>query len=90
MSQTTLADAVGVSFQQLQKYENGPNRGASRLQHISHVLQVPTEFLFDGAPHTGANHPRASRKRKRQWRRFHILFGLQCPKTAPSWRRSMR
>ena len=56
MSQTTLADAVGVSFQQLQKYENGPNRGASRLQHISHVLQVPTEFLFDGAPHTGANH----------------------------------
>jgi transcriptional regulator with XRE-family HTH domain len=51
MSQTTLGDAVGVSFQQLQKYEKGTNRlGASRLQHIARTLQVPVAFFFDGAP----------------------------------------
>jgi transcriptional regulator with XRE-family HTH domain len=51
MSQRTLGAAVGVSFQQLQKYENGKNRiGASRLQYISGVLQVPVAFFFDGAP----------------------------------------
>jgi transcriptional regulator with XRE-family HTH domain len=42
MSQTALGEAVGVSFQQVQKYENGVNRiGASRLQHIAHILGVP-------------------------------------------------
>jgi transcriptional regulator with XRE-family HTH domain len=51
MSQATLGEAVGVSFQQIQKYENGMNRiGASRLQHISHTLGVPAAFFFDGAP----------------------------------------
>jgi transcriptional regulator with XRE-family HTH domain len=51
MSQTTLANALGMSFQQIQKYETGTNRiGASRLQHISQILQVPVSFFFDGAP----------------------------------------
>lgn len=51
MSQTTLGDALGLTFQQVQKYEKGINRiGAGRLQHIAHFLQVPIEFLFDGAP----------------------------------------
>ena len=51
MSQTALGDALGVTFQQVQKYEKGTNRiGASRLQHISHILQVPVPFFFDGAP----------------------------------------
>jgi transcriptional regulator with XRE-family HTH domain len=51
MSQTTLADALGLTFQQVQKYEKGANRiGASRLQHISQILQVPVPFFFDGAP----------------------------------------
>jgi transcriptional regulator with XRE-family HTH domain len=51
MSQTALGDALGLSFQQVQKYEKGTNRiGAGRLQHIAHCLQVPIEFLFDGAP----------------------------------------
>jgi transcriptional regulator with XRE-family HTH domain len=55
MSQTTLGEAVGVSFQQLQKYEKGTNRiGASRLQQIAHVLQVPVAFFFDGAQHVPA------------------------------------
>jgi transcriptional regulator with XRE-family HTH domain len=52
MSQTKLGDGLGVTFQQVQKYENGTNRiGASRLQHISHILQVPVPFFFEGAPH---------------------------------------
>jgi len=51
MSQSTLADALGVTFQQVQKYEKGANRiGASRLQHISQILQVPVPFYFEGAP----------------------------------------
>src|SRR6266568_3446549 len=42
MSQKKLGDALGITFQQIQKYEKGANRiGASRLQHISEVLQVP-------------------------------------------------
>jgi transcriptional regulator with XRE-family HTH domain len=51
MSQEKLGDALGLTFQQVQKYEKGANRiGASRLQQISHILQVPVEFFFEGAP----------------------------------------
>jgi transcriptional regulator with XRE-family HTH domain len=40
-----------LTFQQVQKYEKGTNRiGASRLQQISHILQVPVAFFFEGAP----------------------------------------
>jgi transcriptional regulator with XRE-family HTH domain len=49
MSQTQLADGLGLTFQQVQKYEKGANRiGASRLQHISRILQVPVPYFFDG------------------------------------------
>jgi transcriptional regulator with XRE-family HTH domain len=51
MSQEKLGEALGLTFQQVQKYEKGTNRvGASRLQQISEVLQVPVSFLFDGGP----------------------------------------
>ena len=51
MSQEKLGDALGLTFQQVQKYEKGTNRvGASRLQQISEILQVPVSFLFDGGP----------------------------------------
>jgi transcriptional regulator with XRE-family HTH domain len=51
MSQTMLADAIGLTFQQVQKYEKGTNRiGASRLQQIGNVLQVSPTFFFDDAP----------------------------------------
>jgi transcriptional regulator with XRE-family HTH domain len=51
MSQEKLADGLGLTFQQVQKYEKGSNRiGASRLQHISSILKVPISFFFDGAP----------------------------------------
>jgi transcriptional regulator with XRE-family HTH domain len=52
MSQEKLGDALGLTFQQVQKYEKGTNRiGASRLQQISNILQVPASFFFEGAPH---------------------------------------
>ena len=51
MSQEKLGNALGLTFQQVQKYEKGTNRiGASRLQQISHILQVPVSFFFEGAP----------------------------------------
>jgi transcriptional regulator with XRE-family HTH domain len=52
MSQEKLGDALGLTFQQVQKYEKGTNRvGASRLQAIANILQVPVSFFFEGAPH---------------------------------------
>src|SRR6266404_8188364 len=57
MSQTKLGDALGLTFQQVQKYEKGTNRiGASRLQQLSHVLQVPVAFFFEGAPNASVPH----------------------------------
>jgi transcriptional regulator with XRE-family HTH domain len=51
MSQTQLGDALGLTFQQVQKYEKGANRiGAGRLQHLSQILHVPVPFFFEGAP----------------------------------------
>ena len=51
MSQTDIANALGLTFQQVQKYEKGSNRiSASRLQHLSQILQVPVPFFFEGAP----------------------------------------
>ena len=48
MSQDKLGDALGLTFQQIQKYEKGVNRiGASRVFEISKILDVPIQFLFD-------------------------------------------
>lgn len=48
ISQTVLGDAVGVTFQQIQKYENGMNRvGSSRLAKIAAFLEVPVSRFFD-------------------------------------------
>lgn len=49
MSQEKLGDELGVTFQQVQKYERGANRvGASRLYRLSRVLEVPVQFFFEG------------------------------------------
>jgi transcriptional regulator with XRE-family HTH domain len=49
MSQAELADRLGVTFQQVQKYEKGVNRvGSGRLVHIAGILDVPLTMLFDG------------------------------------------
>jgi transcriptional regulator with XRE-family HTH domain len=51
MSQEKLGDALGITFQQVQKYEKGTNRvSASRLQHIAQILQVPATFFFEDTP----------------------------------------
>jgi len=51
MSQEKLGENLGITFQQIQKYEKGTNRiGASRLQHIARVLSVPVAFFFEDAP----------------------------------------
>ena len=51
MSQEKLGDALGLTFQQVQKYERGANRiGASRLYELGRVLDVPVSFFFDDAP----------------------------------------
>ena len=51
MSQEKLGERLGITFQQIQKYEKGTNRiGASRLQQIAAVLAVPVSFFFEGAP----------------------------------------
>ena len=51
MSQEKLGESLGITFQQIQKYEKGTNRvGASRLQNISNILNVPVAFFFEDAP----------------------------------------
>ena len=58
MSQEKLGENLGITFQQIQKYEKGTNRiGASRLQHIARVLSVPVAFFFEGAPGLNAAEP---------------------------------
>ena len=58
MSQTEVADALGITFQQIQKYEKGMNRvGASRLQQISDTLGVSPFYFFEGAPTIGKKLP---------------------------------
>jgi transcriptional regulator with XRE-family HTH domain len=59
ISQEKLADAIGLTFQQVQKYEKGVNRiGASRLHQIAGVLKVPVSYFFDGVP----DQPKLDRK----------------------------
>ncbi|MEP0521997.1 MAG: helix-turn-helix transcriptional regulator [Hyphomicrobiales bacterium] len=51
MSQEKLGEQLGITFQQVQKYEKGTNRvGASRLQAIATILEVPVAFFFEDAP----------------------------------------
>jgi transcriptional regulator with XRE-family HTH domain len=56
MSQEKLGEAIGLTFQQVQKYERGANRiGASRLFDLSRVLEVPVSYFFDEMPDTAAS-----------------------------------
>ncbi|MGD9867683.1 MAG: helix-turn-helix domain-containing protein [Hyphomicrobiales bacterium] len=60
MSQEKLGESMGLTFQQIQKYEKGANRiGASRLYHLSKVLDVPVQFFFEGSPGAAASAPSA-------------------------------
>jgi transcriptional regulator with XRE-family HTH domain len=57
MSQTTVAEAVGITFQQIQKYENGQNRiGAGRLQELANLFGVSAMFFFKDGPRDKTTH----------------------------------
>jgi len=66
MSQTKVGDAVGLTFQQIQKYERGSNRiGCSRLYEFAKVLDVPVSYFFDEMPSNAlSGRPMAGRSRK--------------------------
>jgi transcriptional regulator with XRE-family HTH domain len=56
-SQTAVADQVGITFQQIQKYEKGTNRiGASRLLQLARVLGIDVGFFFEGTDEIGDNY----------------------------------
>jgi transcriptional regulator with XRE-family HTH domain len=55
LSQEKVAHALGLTFQQVQKYEKGTNRiSSSRLHQLARILEVPIPFFFDGAPQQSA------------------------------------
>jgi DNA-binding XRE family transcriptional regulator len=66
MNQTAVGNAVGVTFQQIQKYERGSNRiGSSRLFEFAKVLEVPVSYFFDEMPSNAlAGRPMSGRGRK--------------------------
>ncbi len=69
MSQEKLGENLGITFQQIQKYEKGTNRvGASRLQAIANILGVPVAFFFEDLPG-----PEGGRKPRLRGRSFHHL-----------------
>ena len=55
MSQEKLGESLGITFQQIQKYEKGTNRiGSSRMHQIALILQMPVSFFFEGLPQPGS------------------------------------
>jgi transcriptional regulator with XRE-family HTH domain len=67
MNQQTLAEALGLTFQQVQKYEHGANRvSASRLSAMAEALSVPISYFFDGLPAAGANVSAEDKARREQ------------------------
>ena len=76
ISQERLGDALGLTFQQVQKYERGVNRvGASRLFDLSRVLDVPISFFFDDMPKTVADPNSAAGRRSVGCSDIEDLFG---------------
>ncbi len=62
LSQTAIADRLGITFQQVQKYERGANRvSASRLYACAQFLEVPPEFFFEGLEGSDSGTPDATR-----------------------------
>jgi transcriptional regulator with XRE-family HTH domain len=82
MSQTAVGDAVGLTFQQIQKYERGSNRiGSSRLFEFAKVLDVPVSYFFDEMPSNAlSGRPMSDRGRK----------GFGVPARRSSWKRILK
>ncbi len=73
-SQQQLGEALGISFQQIQKYERGTNRiSASRLYRLTKVLDVPVSFFFDGMPE-GASLDSSERSKAAAEDSEHVLY----------------
>ena len=63
LSQEKLGEGLGVTFQQVQKYENGANGvSASRLVQLSKILNVPVSYFFENVPADAASHARRLRR----------------------------
>ena len=89
MSQTEVADAVGITFQQIQKYERGANRvGASRLQQLSDVLGISPFYFFEGAPTVGRRCRRRKTANCRKARSFHSSRPVRAPLLSVAFSRS--
>ena len=87
MSQEKLGENLGITFQQIQKYEKGTNRiGASRLQHIATVLEVPVSFFFEDAP--GQRRTEAARNGRGEPASYVDRFPVDAPKASSSTRLS--
>ncbi len=79
ITQRKLAEALGVTFQQLQKYENGLNRvGAARLEQIAAILDVPITFFYDSG--------KAAKSRRKSRVRCSLTLQLAFGSYAPTWR----
>ena len=75
MSQEKLGEHLGLTFQQVQKYEKGVNRiGASRLFDLAHVLGVPVQFFYDDAPSGPTEHETAHGLAERPTESFVVEF----------------
>ena len=75
MSQEKLGEHLGLTFQQVQKYEKGVNRiGASRLFDLSHVLGVPVQFFYEDAPVGVTEHVSAHGLAERPTESFVVEF----------------
>lgn len=72
ISQEQLGEALGLTFQQIQKYEKGQNRiGAGRLFKIAQILSVPVEFFYEGLPSTiSSNEDQEAIERNAEVQRF--------------------
>ena len=82
-TQEWLGDRLGVTFQQVQKYEKGANRvGASRMQQLAHVLEVPVSYFFDGGPHADGR-PTGVRSRFDAVRFMATRYGVRISRAFP-------
>ena len=86
LSQTEMGERIGVTFQQVQKYEKGVNRiGSSRLMLICDVLQVTPAWLFEGAPGPKPKSTAAARQTDAAFAAFQA--DAVAPQLIPVWPR---
>ncbi len=81
MNQTKLGDALGLTFQQVQKYERGTNRiSASKLFKLSQVLKVSIEYFFDEMPPVVAASPMITQETLKLVRAYYEIEDAQIRK----------